>query len=1305
MANSYTDPSYDAIEAGLERKYNLPTGGMRAIRTRGERSNSDQVSSAGASTVYQIIPSTGAGIKRLYGVDYTKGPAAAAEASALVLRDELKRYGGDWSKAVAAYNGGRRGVTNPALETRNYVKRVTGKPVVVPAGNNGATQLNPEISLDDFSIEELSNMAPVDFGSRRPLGPQKPEDKPSKTDQVTAGLINGRPLDPNDRQSQAPDIQAEVQGQQDARRETKANASLTFRDRFKAASDKNWILNQIVRGMDQDNNPEDPAWHDHYVKNIDVLEKDATSPEERDALRESTSAADYIRIRGENAVNKERDRVINSSGHGTAFEVGAALLDPAMLVATAGVGVAAKAVGIAPTLARTAIEGAGFNMAATGALDFSGGHQDAGDYLTSGIAGLALGAALHPLMNGARKLDTTLTESLTAPAAAAQAERASVQNEARELAGPNATQDMVTAKIPEVQHNRAKSIMDVSLADVGDNNKFLTAEDDKILTGTRTSLKATVNKHGLDALDDAGERAVVAEIVSRSERMVELNPIDEAGLQGRLLATVGQESTGLTMLRSESPVMRAAAMQLTEGTTGAGGRRSTAAMSQVVRERLYMRPMAEYDSMFGMWRKARGIGKFEAMLNNDARKQFDREVYMETLAREGQPAGFRATTDNAVARVADNLEAGHAMMAAEQKSVMTLGSARLPESSRGYIRRVISSREVMRLSPAQRQAVEDVMARQFQKMNEYSYLAKRGNSQGYAEGEKVVKAFDSKFSKKLAKAYLVKAMRRGNGSFDVPVNIHSSEGSDIVQDALRGMKGVDDLEKEAILGRFSRGGATYTKGRLKLDLTESIGEGKVLGDLFNQDIMGLYRGYARRASGEVALAQYGVYGKKGLELIREAAERTGAKPAELKAFDQVSSELLNMPFRDAVRIQSMDNLRVITSAARLGGMAFTQLGEAANGLSALGATRVMSSVASMPRLVKEIRAIVEGKEIANPILKDIDTLGGHLGTDGFQMTRMFDTPDAAVELYNENTIGMMGKAIRGGSHMVAVMSGHRILNAVQVRGMSEQIVRKAIGYIASGKESKALLDMGFTKEIQAELKANLSKIATFDKSGRLGKLDLMAGGLDDRTVMSFRDAVERGAGQIIQRTYTGETGAWAHNDFLKLLFQFRTFSLTSIEKQWGRNQRNYGAIKSFAALMGAMSFALPIHMARLEMQMVGKSQAEKEKMVDERMSAVALGRATLNYASSAGILGDVMDIGSGALASSGLIDADLAKQVTGGGQGRQSASGIVPGLGMVDDLLKGTVGGQYGKLPKLLPGANLPFVTPLVNGLTPDKEQ
>jgi hypothetical protein len=51
-------PSLCEIEAKLEAEYELPLGSMRAIRTRGGRSNANQVSGAGALSVYPIIPNT-----------------------------------------------------------------------------------------------------------------------------------------------------------------------------------------------------------------------------------------------------------------------------------------------------------------------------------------------------------------------------------------------------------------------------------------------------------------------------------------------------------------------------------------------------------------------------------------------------------------------------------------------------------------------------------------------------------------------------------------------------------------------------------------------------------------------------------------------------------------------------------------------------------------------------------------------------------------------------------------------------------------------------------------------------------------------------------------------------------------------------------------------------------------------------------------------------------------------------------------------------------------------------------------------
>jgi len=119
---SYLDPAYDRLEAPLEREYGLPAGLLSRIRTRGERSNADQVSPAGARTVYQVIPATREAFLRKHGVDAYSGPDAAARVAALHLLESYRRTG-SWDRAVLEYHGG----TDPenwGPRTRAYSRRV-----------------------------------------------------------------------------------------------------------------------------------------------------------------------------------------------------------------------------------------------------------------------------------------------------------------------------------------------------------------------------------------------------------------------------------------------------------------------------------------------------------------------------------------------------------------------------------------------------------------------------------------------------------------------------------------------------------------------------------------------------------------------------------------------------------------------------------------------------------------------------------------------------------------------------------------------------------------------------------------------------------------------------------------------------------------------------------------------------------------------------------------------------------------------------------------------------------------------------
>lgn len=1037
---------------------------------------------------------------------------------------------------------------------------------------------------------------------------------------------------------------------------------------------------RIVRALGRENFQVDPSFK--YMDNIDEIEKGYTG-DEIDRLREARSAQHLEAIKGEIDRERKNNAVLFSGGavNGFLWSLAGGVADPTGWAAGLGTAKAFQLAGIGSrALAAAGRTGAATvslggeaalgNVLLTGTLQAAGEHITLNDYAASAGAGLVLGSVVAPwALKGAVK-DATQQQLLNIERNAADAE-ATLWAAAQARAGTGATTEQIKQAADAIQAESIQDLLRVSLASVPEGDQIL-ARVDMGAANAPVHTADDIVRLGLDAsVSDVVQREMVAEMIVRAERFVKQNGLENIDQKSFTLDMVGLESTAAIMLRSKSPVTKMAAAVLLESTTGAGGRRRTAALSQAMRERVYIgNVMPDYDAAYKLYRGQHGGTAWDDAWDGKIRAQFDREVaMMREASRSGSPV--QGPPHPAVARAAKLLDDGYDRMRIEQQYVGTVGASRLGQTSVGYMPHQMSPARVLGMDSDELRALHSVLSRQFQERLE----------------------FDKAFSDQLAVQYTERMRQRAQGTHQSPVNITNPYAGDMIRDSLEAMNIPHDRIAEA-MGRFSRGGAGHTKQRLDLDLNEEFiradGSAFKLIDLFNTDQMDLYRSYARRASAEVALAQYGIMGQNGTKLLRNAMEVNGASIKELEAFDQVVAEFLNQPFGSATP-PWMDNARVLTSLSRLGGMGFTQFGEYANGMAAVGVMRTFKAIAALPRMLGEIRDIKKGQIPNNPILNTLDLVGGIYGGEPYKMVGLYDVADNAVQQYGRESVGFASRVIRAGGNLQARLSMHRAMATAQTRSMAEQIVHKAVRFTRNGVEDKALSDMGISEDVRKWLKADMKNIAKFE-GDTLVQFDLTKTS-DPQRAAEFVQAVQRGASQIIQHTYIGETGKWAHNAFLKMLTQFRSFPITAVEKQWGRQAAVHGAAKAAGLLLGAMSFAVPLHLLRTSIAAAGMDNKEREEFLDRRLSPYALGMATLNYASMSGYLSDILNFSTATVdaVSGGSASEALGRNPRGSGGG--FVDQVVPAAGWVNDVFSG----NPHKVVKALPFSNLPFVQPFIN--------
>jgi soluble lytic murein transglycosylase-like protein len=116
---------YSAEIDAAAAKYGLDPALLRGLIRQESNFNPNAGSPAGAQGLCQLMPGTAAAL----GCTNVHDPAQNIDAGARYLRQQLDAFGGDVSKALAAYNAGpgavqRYGGVPPYAETQNYVRQV-----------------------------------------------------------------------------------------------------------------------------------------------------------------------------------------------------------------------------------------------------------------------------------------------------------------------------------------------------------------------------------------------------------------------------------------------------------------------------------------------------------------------------------------------------------------------------------------------------------------------------------------------------------------------------------------------------------------------------------------------------------------------------------------------------------------------------------------------------------------------------------------------------------------------------------------------------------------------------------------------------------------------------------------------------------------------------------------------------------------------------------------------------------------------------------------------------------------------------
>jgi len=522
-------------------------------------------------------------------------------------------------------------------------------------------------------------------------------------------------------------------------------------------------------------------------------------------------------------------------------------------------------------------------------------------------------------------------------------------------------------------------------------------------------------------------------------------------------------------------------------------------------------------------------------------------------------------------------------------------------------------------------------------------LISKGYQQGGVKlGVKQAKAVATATFERIANA----TIRDGDSAAIYRAN-SASDTSKLFKEANVPQDIIDDFFAEALSKDSWANVSNRARSSLKISWNAEH-KGIKISDIMNTNAANLSESFLRESAFGAAMAEIGIKSEGQLTRIMEQAKVSALN--NVKAFGDEAVEInkIKTDFdRLQMNITQLKGQSLLDPANR-----FTKSGRMVMDLTGISSLQqaVFASVPDTARtftstgISEVIRAVPGSDSLRMPWrrrdpttmkafsadMEELEQVLGFIGEDDFMNTLTVRSEEFGGE-ESSRFFKKVDNVIEGVSNIGKWMTGYNLINGgsakITARAISKKLLDDSLGKEKLGKALTYQLELaGMSKERWAEIgewrKNNSSKGMVNGKSIDIWGFNKMPPKMKRDMQVLFNRVISRHN----QKAMTGEmNSAWLGSTG-RFLTQFKIFSLVSLEKQLIPDARGPASVAA-SVFMWNTGLAYAAHMAQINLNALGMSDADAEEYLRKNTEGKALALAVLNKHSQLAFIGILEDSG------------------------------------------------------------------------------